>query len=57
MMKNEQMIAVAIISVALIATFFFMKNSADPTKKEGNNSACKRTGMVASQAEITGLQI
>ena len=58
MMKNEQIVAVALLTAVLLATVFFMKNSpADPSKKEGNNSACKRTGVVASQAEITGLQI
>jgi hypothetical protein len=56
-MKNGEIIAL----VALVATLSFViysssssvTSSTDDKKKNG----CKRTGVVASQAEITGLQI
>jgi hypothetical protein len=55
MMKNNQMIIVALVTVALLAIIVTMKDtSVQATDKKGN--ACK-SGIVASQAEITGLPI
>lgn len=56
-MKNEQMIVIALVVATLLAAVLFMKDDTKATVKETNGTACRRTGVVPSQAEITGLQI
>ena len=57
MMKNEQMIVIALVVATLLAAVLFMKDDTKATVKETNGTACRRTGVVPSQAEITGLQL
>lgn len=54
---NNQMIVVAVVSAALLAAVLFMNDDTKVDVKDKNGTACKRTGVVPSQAEITGLQI
>lgn len=57
-MMNGKLVTAAVAVVVLIAILMVMNN--DGTKsnvKESSGTACKRTGVVASQAEITGLQL
>lgn len=56
-MKNEQVVVIAVISAALLATVLFMKDDSTTTVKDKTGTACKRTGVVPSQSEITGLQL
>ncbi len=56
-MKNDQMIMIAVVAAAVLAFVLFTKNDTTTTVKDKNGTACKRTGVVPSQSEITGLQI
>jgi hypothetical protein len=56
MMKNGKIITVALVTTALILILITMKEttSIQATDKKGNGC---RPGVVASQAEIKGLQL
>ena len=55
MMKNNQIIIASLVTLALLAIIVTMKDTnVQATDKKGN--ACK-SGIAASQAEITGLPI
>jgi hypothetical protein len=58
-MMNGQTIAVAGVALVLIVILMTMNNGGGTKTnvKESSGTACKRTGVVASQAEITGLQL
>jgi hypothetical protein len=57
-MLNGQTIAVAGVALVLIVILMTMNNGGGGANvKESSGTACKRTGVVASQAEITGLQL